>query len=41
MINSPHRQRFHVIQNQTEFLFRFSLGGNVMDQRNGDGRFSG
>ena len=29
------------IQNPGEFLFRFSLGSNVMDQRNGDGRFSG
>ena len=29
------------IQNPGEFLFRFSLGSNVMDQRSGDGRFSG
>ena len=29
------------IQKPGEFLFRFSLGGNVMDQRCGDGRFNG
>ena len=29
------------IQNQGKFMFRFSLGGYVMDQRSGDGRFSG
>ena len=27
------------IQNFGKFLFGFSLGGNVMDQRSGDGRF--
>ena len=26
------------IQNPGEFLFRFTLGGYVMDQRSGDGR---
>ena len=30
-----------MIQNPSKCLFRFSLGGNVMDQRSGDGRFSG
>ena len=41
----PHN--FHVfmlddeIQNLSMFLFRFSLGGNVMDPRSGDGRFGG
>ena len=37
-------QRFHVgrkIQNPGKFLFRFSFGSYVMDQRSGDGRFSG
>ena len=29
------------IQNPGKFLFRFSLGGHVMHQRSGDGRFSG
>ena len=29
------------IQNPSKCLFRFSLGGNVMVQRSGDGRFSG
>ena len=29
------------IQNPGKFLFRFSLGGYVMDQRSEDGRFSG
>ena len=29
------------IQNPGEFLFRISLEGNGMDQRSGDGRFSG
>ena len=29
------------IQNTGKFLFRFHLGCNVMDQRSGDGRFSG
>ena len=29
------------IQNPGEFLFRFSLGSNVMDQRSGDGLFFG
>ena len=29
------------IQNPSECLFRFSLRGNVMDQRSGDGRFGG
>ena len=29
------------VQNPGEFLFRFSLGSYVMDQRSGDGRFSG
>ena len=29
------------IQNPSKFLFRFSLGSYVMDQRSGDGRFSG
>ena len=28
-------------QNPGEFLLRFSLGGNVMDQRSGDGRLGG
>ena len=27
------------IQNPSMFLFRFSLGGNVIDRRGGDGRF--
>ena len=30
-----------VIQNPCEFLFRFSIGSYVMDQRSGDGRFGG
>ena len=30
-----------MIQNPSKCLFRFSLGGNVMEQRSGDGRFSG
>ena len=29
------------IQNPSKFLFRFSLGSYAMDQRSGDGRFSG
>ena len=29
------------IQNPSKFFFRFSLGGNVMDQGSGDGRFGG
>ena len=29
------------IQNPGEFLFRYSLGGNIMDQSSGDGRCSG
>ena len=29
------------IQNPGEFLFRFSLGSYVMDQRSGGGRFTG
>ena len=29
------------IQNPSKCLFRFSLGGNVMDESSGDGRFSG
>ena len=29
------------IQNACEFLFRFSFGSYVMDQRSGDGRFNG
>ena len=29
------------IQNPGNFSFRFSLGSHVMDQRSGDGRFSG
>ena len=29
------------IQNPTKFLFQFSLGGNVMDQRGGDCRVGG
>ena len=28
-------------RNPGKFMFRFSLGGYVMDQRSGDGRFSG
>ena len=30
-----------MIQKPSKFLFRFSLGCHVMDQRSGDGRFSG
>ena len=29
------------IQNTRKFMFPFSLGSHVMDQRSGDGRFSG
>ena len=29
------------IQKPCDYLFGFSLGGNVMDQRGGDGRFNG
>ena len=29
------------IQNPSKCLFQFTLGGNVMDQRSGDGRLSG
>ena len=29
------------IQNPVKFLFQFSFGGCVMDQRSGDGRFGG
>ena len=29
------------VQNPGEFLFQFSRGGYVMDQRSGDGRLSG
>ena len=30
-----------VMQNPGKFLFRLSLGGNVMDKTSGDGRFGG
>ena len=29
------------IQDSSKCLFQFSLGGNVMDQKSGDGRFGG
>ena len=44
LLNSPHLQRFQLedkIQNPGKFFFRFSLEGNVVDPRSGDGRFSG
>ena len=41
----PHSIIIYVLgdksQNPSKFLFRFSLGCHVMDQRSGDGRFSG
>ena len=41
----PHFHRFSSledkIQNPSKFLFRFSLGGNVMDHGSGDARFGG
>ena len=42
-INSPFNVDMleHKIQNPSKCLFRFSLGGYVMDQRSGDGRFGG
>ena len=42
---TPHSITIHVledkIQNPSKFLFRFFLGGYVMDQRSEDGRFTG
>ena len=49
-ISELHRQNFHTfnifmledkIQDPSKCLFQFSLGGNVMDQRSGDGPLSG